>query len=158
MENPEPTPEEIGRRFLDIQKETYPDFRIESVSVRISNRMTRTAAKVSWKINSSEQGTAVSLTISRPYHRKFGWGLELNRTLRHEIIHPAASCHGHGWKFRQELEKVGASRYCHHMRSDIPLDLFQCRGCGHTYSSLKDEIWCPECEDIVDWIGSIETN
>lgn len=145
-----PSAKELNYRLAEIWKEHYPD-RIEPLGrIEISNRLRSSAGIV------YQRSFGFLLRLSGRYHDQFGWGPELDATMRHEVIHIANPRVGHGFTFQKEMHRVGATRYCRNRNATPVETVYECCGCEHLFTT-KDHIeCCPECGCGLKVRGTIE--
>lgn len=144
--------EQIRARLQELAKEFFPEKRFDAsqVKIEISNRLRITAGKVIYWPDGSK-----TLRLSKKYHDRFGWGRELDETLKHELIH-LLGIRGHSFQFQKMAWRIGAERYCK-APDERPTEIvYECRACGYVFSSVNYETFCPECGDLVSEIGELE--
>ena len=144
--------EQIRARLEELVQEHFPEENLdwEKIKIEISNRLRTTAGKVIYWPDGSK-----TLRLSKRYHDRFGWGRELDETLKHELVH-LLGVRGHGFRFQKIARRIGAERYCK-APNDRPTEIiYECRACGFTFSSVNYEDFCPKCGDLVSEIGELE--
>lgn len=108
---------------------------------RLSRRMRR-AAKF-WMRRYKSSGKTVyeaEITLSVPYHEKYGWDSELSDSIKHEMVHmflfrrgrPA----GHTKVFKEICRTIGTNVYSKD-HSRAYKYVFQCPSCGQEYKRMK---------------------
>lgn len=148
-----PTTDEIWEMLSNVRDEYYPYLKVGNVKIEISDRMTRTAAKVGW----NRRDDHFLLIVSGRYFDEFGWYHELREILKHEIIHIRFPEDSHNGRFHQERDRIGATRYCRSRSGLKAKMMIECQNdrCGWIYKSF-DLDPCPKCGAEGKMIGTVE--
>jgi predicted RNA-binding Zn-ribbon protein involved in translation (DUF1610 family) len=145
MINEKPSIAEIRGRTEALFKRYFGRKLRSDFRVRISRRMRTAAAKAG----------PHSLTVSEYYHNRHGWGEQLERTLKHEIIHIAGILN-HGPQFKAELRRINAERYCKSYSDTQSASVYKCNECGFVFTAQSFSNECPKCGDLIYKIGEVE--
>lgn len=114
--------------------ENYDEFdevTLEGVPVEVSKKLKRTAGKAGHKPKADEQ----FLRFAVGAYEEWGWGEEVEQTIRHELIHlqdyQTKGDSGHGWAFKQVAGKVDAPIHC------------------KQFTDFNYGVYCGDCDELV---------
>jgi predicted SprT family Zn-dependent metalloprotease len=123
----------IIERVFDRVNRKYFHGEVERPVFKLSNRMKRRAGQVNlsrWE-----------MTISVPYHDRYGWDGELENTTKHEIIHlflrQTRKPSGHNRLFKEIANRIDAPYYSREMPQTSFRYLFECPNCKREYKVRK---------------------
>lgn len=153
--NSTPSQLDLDDRVREVWYDCYPDRMFPNVAVFISNRLRSSAGNCRRTLRKGLW--CFEIRLSRRYHNHYGWGDELDETLKHELIHVRHPNCEHGDDFRTEAQRISAERYCKApSRDDRKRKVYKCRACEHKFMSMSRETECPKCFDLIDEIGTVE--
>jgi len=128
--------------FDQVNQEHWDGFEVKAPNqVKFSNRL-HLAGRAHFKYSRlTREVLWAGLTFSIPYHNRFGWDGEFDKTIKHEIIHlwqyHVKGKGGHGRDFKYWVWKLGCKLYGERVveKSEDPRYkyIYECPKCGHRY-------------------------
>ena len=155
MINARPSPAEMKSRLEKIRDQYYPDLDLRTTDV-VFYRGKSCAGRCCRNYHPSFRIYSFTIKISTTYHDVHGWGDELDRTLAHELIHVALPREGHGSRFKWEMQRVGAERYCKNSYDAQAKKIYRCLACKHQFEAMSHIEFCPRCDDMIECLGELE--
>lgn len=115
--------------------EEYDEFDVvtlEGVVVEVSQKLKRAAGKAG---ESKTRGMDYFMRFAFGAYQKWGWGEEVESTIRHELIHikqyQTQGTGGHGMDFKRMADAVDAPRHC------------------KSFTDFNFGIFCEQCDNRV---------
>lgn len=112
--------------------DTFDEVDLSNVTVEVSKKLKRAAGKAGEKRSGP---TKYFMRFAFGAYEKWGWGIEIRRTIRHELIHikqyETGNRGGHGIDFKRMAEEVDAPRHC------------------KQFTDYNYGIYCSECDERV---------
>lgn len=111
--------------------DTFDDITLENVRVEVSTALKKAAGKAGGELNPED----LYMRFAVGAYEKWGWGEEIESTIRHEIVHirqyKVNGDGGHGLDFKQMANEVDTPVHC------------------KKFTEFKYGIFCGECDEQV---------